>query len=157
MAISRDQQIKEYGWTALSCNPQEWGGVAEYNKAPVQQLCADVPLPDTPVVRAAMAYVKEELPEHTFNHSMRVFYYGTFSRQCQLLVEIAVVGGRCSHTDTSLNVSSRHGHRHATVPLVAIQPRDVVVDVFVSRYRDRGQAHARHAHVVRVLRRDPGA
>jgi hypothetical protein len=40
-----------------------------------------MPLPDTLVVKAAMEYVKKELPEHTFNHSMRVFYYGEYRKQ----------------------------------------------------------------------------
>jgi len=76
MAPSRDEQIKEYGWTALSCDPQKWGGIVKYHKEPVPQLVADVVVPDTPIVKAAMEYVKNELPPHTFNHSMRVFYYG---------------------------------------------------------------------------------
>lgn len=76
MTALREAQIKEYGWTALSCDPKIWGGIKNHNKAPVPQLCADVPLPNTPIVKAAMEYVKKELPEHTFNHSMRVFYYG---------------------------------------------------------------------------------
>lgn len=76
MSLSRDEQISEYGWTALSCDPEQWGGLTKYNKEPVPQLVKDVPLPDTPLVKAAMDHVKNELPVHTFNHSMRVFYYG---------------------------------------------------------------------------------
>jgi cyanamide hydratase len=76
MAPSRDEQIAEYGWTALSCDPSQWGGSKENTRDPVPQLCSNVPLPDTPLVKAAMDHVKAELPEHTFNHSMRVFYYG---------------------------------------------------------------------------------
>jgi cyanamide hydratase len=76
MALARKQQIKEYGWIALSCDPKVWGGTKPFNKEPVPKLCKDVPLPDTPLVHAAMEYVRKELPEYTFNHSMRVFYYG---------------------------------------------------------------------------------
>ncbi|KAI4743697.1 cyanamide hydratase [Aureobasidium sp. EXF-12298] len=76
MALSRDEQIAEYGWTALSCNPSQWGGNGKNNPEPMPQLCSQIPLPETPLVKAAMEYVKAELPEHTFNHSMRVFYYG---------------------------------------------------------------------------------
>jgi cyanamide hydratase len=82
MALSRDEQIAEYGWTALSCDPSQWGGDKKNNHDPVPQLCSQIPRPETPLVKAAMEYVKAELPEHTFNHSMRVFYYGTF---CLLL------------------------------------------------------------------------
>lgn len=77
MAFSRDEQISEYGWTAQSCDPSQWGGDKKNNIDPVPQLCSQVPLPNTPLVKAAMDHVKAELPEHTFNHSMRVFYYGT--------------------------------------------------------------------------------
>ncbi|THX75413.1 cyanamide hydratase [Aureobasidium pullulans] len=76
MSLSRSDQIAEYGWTSLPCDPAKWGGNKKYNKEPVPQLCSSIPLPDTALVKAAMEHVKQELPEHTFNHSMRVFYYG---------------------------------------------------------------------------------
>jgi cyanamide hydratase len=76
MPLSRDEQILEYGWTALPCDPSQWGGDKKNHHNPTPQLCEQVPIPDTPLVKAAMEYVKSELPEHTFNHSMRVFYYG---------------------------------------------------------------------------------
>lgn len=76
MSLSRDEQIAEYGWTALPCDPEQWGGNKKNNRDPVVQPCSQVHLPDTPLVKAAMEHVKNELPEHTFNHSMRVFYYG---------------------------------------------------------------------------------
>ncbi|THV64882.1 cyanamide hydratase [Aureobasidium pullulans] len=75
MSLSRSEQIAEYGWTSLPCDPAKWGGNKKYNKEPVPQLCSSISLPDTALVKAAMEHVKQELPEHTFNHSMRVFYY----------------------------------------------------------------------------------
>lgn len=45
-------------------------------KSPVPQLVKDTPLPDTPLTKVSMEYAKAELPAHTFNHSMRVYYYG---------------------------------------------------------------------------------
>ncbi|THW11096.1 cyanamide hydratase [Aureobasidium pullulans] len=75
MSLSRSEQIAEYGWTSLPCDPAKWGGNKKYNKEPVPQLCFSISLPDTALVKAAMEHVKQELPEHTFNHSMRVFYY----------------------------------------------------------------------------------
>jgi len=73
---SRDAQILEYGWTAQSCDPATWGGNKEYNHAPAPQLCADVPLPSTPLAQRALSLMKSELPTPTYNHSLRVFYYG---------------------------------------------------------------------------------
>jgi len=37
----------------------------------------DFPLPDSPVVREVRAFVKKELDEQTYNHSHRVYIYGT--------------------------------------------------------------------------------
>jgi len=79
MPLSREQAIKEFGWTALPVDPtlKSWLETNQkYVHKPVPQLCADVPLPETSVVKACMEYAKSELPTHTFNHSMRVFYYG---------------------------------------------------------------------------------
>ncbi|KAH7085957.1 putative cyanamide hydratase [Paraphoma chrysanthemicola] len=76
MSATRDEQIKTYGWTALYCDPTRWGGTKDFNTPPKPQLCADVPIPQTPLVQKSMAYAEKELPAHTFNHSMRVFYYG---------------------------------------------------------------------------------
>ncbi|THZ65373.1 cyanamide hydratase [Aureobasidium pullulans] len=72
MSLSRSEQIAEYGWTSLPCDPAKWGGNEKYNKEPVPQLCSSISLPDTALVKAAMEHVKQELPEHTFNHSMAI-------------------------------------------------------------------------------------
>ncbi|EMD34899.1 hypothetical protein CERSUDRAFT_116436 [Gelatoporia subvermispora B] len=37
----------------------------------------DFPLPDSPVTREVKAFVKKELDEQTYNHSHRVYVYGT--------------------------------------------------------------------------------
>jgi cyanamide hydratase len=37
---------------------------------------ADIEIPDTPVVRAVDQYVKAELSPETYNHSVRVYFYG---------------------------------------------------------------------------------
>lgn len=76
MSPTREAQIEEYGWTAVPCNPNQWAAMKKTTKPPVPQLVKDTPLPDTAIVKVAMEYAKAELPAHTFNHSMRVFYYG---------------------------------------------------------------------------------
>ncbi|OJJ81344.1 cyanamide hydratase [Aspergillus glaucus CBS 516.65] len=69
---TRTAQVEEYGWGAVPINPKEFAPT----KAPAAQLVKDTPLPDTQVSKAALEYAKTELPAHTFNHSLRVFYYG---------------------------------------------------------------------------------
>lgn len=74
---TRDAKIEAYGWTAVPCDPKQWAAMKKTTKSPVPQLVKDTPLPDTPLTKVTMEYVKAELPAHTVNHSMRVFYYGT--------------------------------------------------------------------------------
>ena len=109
MVLSREQQIEEYGWTSLPCDPAQWGGDKRDNKDPVPQLCDDVSLPDTPLAKAALEYLKNELPRPTFNHSLRVFYYG-----------ISLLAEHLRPTLTDDN--DRHGNRFAAVPRVEVQP-----------------------------------
>ncbi|KAI5780507.1 urea hydro-lyase/cyanamide hydratase [Geopyxis carbonaria] len=40
-------------------------------------LVADLPLPTSPVITAITAFARSKLPVATFNHSMRVFYFGS--------------------------------------------------------------------------------
>lgn len=79
MSPTREAQVQEYGWTAVPCDPKKWAALKTSTKPPVPQLVENTPLPDTAIVKSAMEYAKAELPAHTFNHSMRVFYYGMTS------------------------------------------------------------------------------
>ena len=42
------------------------------------QRVSNIPLPSTPLADAVLEYARKELSEETFNHSMRVYYYGIF-------------------------------------------------------------------------------
>ena len=68
--------LKDYGWesvprsfeTLLASRP-------EIKKAePVK--VEEIEFPDTKLAKAVVEYAQKELPEPTFNHSKRVFYYG---------------------------------------------------------------------------------
>lgn len=52
-----------------------WGG-KPFRNVPEPILVADIPFPKDPLVLMVQQYVKEKLPIQTFNHSMRVFYFG---------------------------------------------------------------------------------
>ena len=41
----------------------------------------DIEIPDTPIVRAIEKYVKAELSPETYNHSVRVYFYGPIHRR----------------------------------------------------------------------------
>jgi cyanamide hydratase len=74
MSPSRAAQVEEYGWTATPCDASQ----LKLYVPPAPQLVDDLPCPDTAVAKASMEYAKAELPPHTFNHSMRVYYYGMY-------------------------------------------------------------------------------
>ena len=78
MSDTRAAQVEEYGWTAVSCDPKQ----RVNTKSSAPQLVKDVPFPSTAVAKATLEYAEAELPSPTFNHSMRVFYYGMTASFC---------------------------------------------------------------------------
>ncbi|KFY50638.1 hypothetical protein V495_00143 [Pseudogymnoascus sp. VKM F-4514 (FW-929)] len=74
--MTRDEDIRTYGFTALP-RPIATLLAARKDPQPVTSLTiSDIPLPSSPLVAAVLEYAKHELPIETFNHSMRVLYYG---------------------------------------------------------------------------------
>ena len=68
-------QKELHGWVAF---PRDAAVLLKdsSNREPAPLTVDDIPLPDSPLAKEVMAYAKGELNEQTFNHSMRVFYYG---------------------------------------------------------------------------------
>lgn len=69
--------VEKYGWTAV---PRKISSLLEQSQAsgdapPVA--VSSIPLPSSDLSKAVYDYAKRELPVETFNHSMRVFYYGS--------------------------------------------------------------------------------
>lgn len=65
-----------FGWTAY---PRSFKKLLDDRKdvtAPQPVRVEDVALPASKLASAVKAYAEKELPEGTYNHSMRVFYYG---------------------------------------------------------------------------------
>ncbi|KAK3068224.1 hypothetical protein LTR53_014380 [Teratosphaeriaceae sp. CCFEE 6253] len=66
----------EHGWTAVSRSLENLMASRE-EKRPSQPVSVEeIPLPNTPIVKSVMQYAQDRLPAETFNHSMRVYYYG---------------------------------------------------------------------------------
>lgn len=82
MSPTRAAQVEEYGWTATPCDASQ----LKLSAPPVPLLVKDRPLPDTAVAKASMEYAKAELPAHTFNHSLRVYYYGMCGCVCAIII-----------------------------------------------------------------------
>ena len=68
--------IEKYGWTAV---PRKVSDLLQQSQAssPAPPVAvSSIPLPSSPLSTAVHDYAQLELPVETFNHSMRVFYYG---------------------------------------------------------------------------------
>jgi len=68
--------IKAYGWTAMPRKVETLLSTRTNVKSPAPVSVNDIVLPDSPLAQAVHKYAKKELAPETFNHSMRVYYYG---------------------------------------------------------------------------------
>jgi cyanamide hydratase len=69
--------IEKYGWTAVPHKVADLLAQSEA-KGPAPAISASsISLPSSPLSKAVHEYAQRELPVETFNHSMRVFYYGS--------------------------------------------------------------------------------
>jgi len=68
--------IETYGWTAVPRKVETLLRQSQISGPAKPMSVSSVKLPDSPLVKAVHEYAKKELPIETFNHSMRVFYYG---------------------------------------------------------------------------------
>lgn len=69
--------ISQYGFTAV---PRSQSKILDpvASNPPAKVSASEITLPSTDLAQKVYAYAKEHLIEQTFNHSMRVFYYGIF-------------------------------------------------------------------------------
>ncbi|KAF3811618.1 Cyanamide hydratase [Colletotrichum gloeosporioides] len=69
--------IEANGWTAVPVDAGKIFGDKPFLHEPAPISVQDIQFPsDDPVVAKTLTYAKERLHAQTFNHSMRVFYYG---------------------------------------------------------------------------------
>lgn len=71
----KNQESAAHGWTAVPRSQSKIIAELEDPK-PANIHVDDIQVPDSEVARKTYEYAKRELPEKTFNHSMRVYYYG---------------------------------------------------------------------------------
>lgn len=75
--MSSQTEIKEYGWTAVPHSidillQQRTDSNSQSSPLTIEE----IGLPDTLLAREVLAYARAELPQQTFEHSMRVYYFG---------------------------------------------------------------------------------
>ncbi|KAL8962143.1 MAG: hypothetical protein Q9193_001410 [Seirophora villosa] len=68
--------IDMYGWAAQPRDVSVLLDGKKNNDEPKPQTVAGTSLPDTPLATSVLEYARKQLPTETFNHSMRVYYYG---------------------------------------------------------------------------------
>ncbi|KAI1484542.1 hypothetical protein F5X96DRAFT_663810 [Biscogniauxia mediterranea] len=68
--------IAKHGWTAVPCDAAAILKGKPYIHKPMAYKFTDISFPNDPIVAKIQAYAKEHLIEQTYNHSMRVFYWG---------------------------------------------------------------------------------
>jgi len=69
--------IENYGWTAV---PRKISALLEHSHASGDApavAVSSIPIPSSPLSKSVFEYAQRELPIETFNHSIRVFYYGS--------------------------------------------------------------------------------
>lgn len=72
----REDAIKDFGWAAKPRDPKMFLEGKKNFKEPVPQKVDSISLPDTNLAKKIFDYAQSELNAATFNHSMRVYYYG---------------------------------------------------------------------------------
>jgi cyanamide hydratase len=68
--------IEQFGFTAVPRSLDKL--IADQSSGATSKAVTvdDIELPNTPLATSIQAYAKEHLPRQTYNHSMRVYYYG---------------------------------------------------------------------------------
>lgn len=71
----KSAELSTNGWAAV---PRSFSkSLVDVNKHEQAKLSVkDVKLPDSEIAKRTHDFAKQQLPEKTFNHSMRVVYYG---------------------------------------------------------------------------------
>lgn len=71
-----NNEIAIHGWTPVVRDHQALLSGKPYINRPSALLVKDIQFPSDDVVAKVREHAKEKLPVPTFNHSMRVFYFG---------------------------------------------------------------------------------
>jgi cyanamide hydratase len=71
----KNDELSANGWNAVPRSFKE--SLADVDKNKQAELSVDeAKIPTTEIAKKTHAFAKQQLPEKTFNHSMRVWYYG---------------------------------------------------------------------------------
>ncbi|TVY48272.1 Cyanamide hydratase [Lachnellula occidentalis] len=72
-----DPSIAAYGFTAVPRSVTALLALSTASTSPAKPIAiSSIPLPSSELARKVQEYAEKELPVETFNHSMRVYYFG---------------------------------------------------------------------------------
>ena len=70
-------ETKEHGWTAVPRSLSQLVADRADPQPSKPVTIGEIPFPETtPLVQQVVQYAKDNLPTETYNHSMRVYYFG---------------------------------------------------------------------------------
>lgn len=104
--------VKTYGWEAKPRDPSVILGGKKNIKDPKPQTVASIKLPDSTLAASVLKYAATELSTATFNHSMRVFYYGMTAVIGFATFLMTQPQGRLSTSSSSPNGNSLKRHTY---------------------------------------------
>jgi hypothetical protein len=147
MAASEyDKGLVAFGWAAVPRSHSR--ALYEVDKNNHANLDLDrVKVPDTPVAKRVLEYAESTLPERTFNHSMRVWYYG-MDLPHLILPLCTVLHDLFTSYETD---QIRKCNRTNPFPAPLTSSRDLLPDLFLARRWHDPRAHEGHASFFRVL------
>jgi len=68
--------MDKFGFVAVPRDPEKL--LKGHNKESPHVTIEQIPIPESEVVKAVEEYVQKELSPETYNHSVRVFFYGNY-------------------------------------------------------------------------------
>jgi len=78
--------IEKFGFTAVPRSLDKLIATQSTKATSTPVSVDDIDLPNTPLATCIHAYAKENLPRKTYNHSMRVYYYGKLPNRTPQLI-----------------------------------------------------------------------
>ena len=134
--------IQQYGWTAVPRSPDKLVASRINPQSSKALKIEDIPLPDDNLSQEVIKYAKANLPIETFNHSMRVYFYGT--NPTPFIT---------NHTEPKLTPLFRPRNNNPTLPLLVLHAPNPPPNSPPSRHRHNSRKPVLHQPVLRVQRR----
>jgi hypothetical protein len=135
--------IKAYGWTAMPRKVETLLATRTTVQPPAPVSIKEITLPDSPLAKAVHEYAKKELAPETFNHSVRVYYYGMHlipKPSSTPTNPVPIISPSPNKTPPHSLTNPRHRNRPILLPNLAhpLLHRDLLAHLPAPRHRHHG-------------------